>query len=86
LRKANSLSAKEAKALRNAIVEVLSQGIKENGAAIDWVYPGGHFQESFQVYGKEGQACSRCGKAIKRISVGQRGSRFCPHCQKEKKA
>jgi formamidopyrimidine-DNA glycosylase len=85
LRRANTLSPKETAALREAIVEVLRLGIKENGAAIDWVYPGGHFQDSFQVYAKEGQACARCGTKIRRIIVGQRGSRFCPTCQREKR-
>jgi len=67
--------------LLNAIRQVLLEGIKRNGASIDWVYRGGDFQNHFQVYQRGGQPCARCGTTIERTTVGQRGTHFCPHCQ-----
>lgn len=35
----------------------------------------------FDVYGKEGEPCPRCGTAIGRVKVGGRSTYFCPTCQ-----
>ena len=79
--RASSLDQQQATALLAAIRQVLLEGIKRNGASIDWVYRGGDFQNHFQVYQRDGQPCYRCGAIIQRITVGQRGTHFCPHCQ-----
>ena len=60
---------------------VLKEGIQRNGASIDWVYRGGDFQNDFNVYGRAGEACPRCGTEIVRMLVGQRGTHICPNCQ-----
>ncbi len=78
----DSLKQKQAEALHEAIRAVLSEGIRRNGASIDWVYRGGEFQNYFRVYGREGQPCPVCGAPIQRLLVGQRGTHICPHCQK----
>lgn len=36
----------------------------------------------FEVYDREGEACSRCGAKIKRMTQGQRSTYYCPRCQK----
>jgi formamidopyrimidine-DNA glycosylase len=64
-----------------AIRTVLHEGIRRNGASIDWVYRGGDFQNHFQVYGRTGQPCPVCGTPIQRMVVGQRGTHICPACQ-----
>ena len=46
-----------------------------NGAA-------GHYQEQAQVYGREGEPCNACGKAVRRIVQGQRATYFCGTCQR----
>lgn len=79
--RANKLNLGQAGNLLSAIRDVLSEGIKRNGASIDWVYRGGDFQNHFQVYQRTGQKCFRCGNPIKRILVGQRGTHYCEHCQ-----
>jgi formamidopyrimidine-DNA glycosylase len=84
LRASDSVTAKQAEALHEAIRQVLKEGIRRNGASIDWVYRGGEFQNYFRVYDREGQPCKTCGATIKRISVGQRGTHFCPRCQRLK--
>ena len=77
----DSINRKQAEHLCQAIREVLEEGIRRNGASIDWVYRGGDFQNHFRVYGRDGQACPVCGTTIERITIGQRGTHFCPHCQ-----
>ena len=77
----DSVTAKQAEALHEAIRKVLKEGIRRNGASIDWVYRGGEFQNYFRVYDREGEPCKTCGTKIKRMTVGQRGTHFCPKCQ-----
>jgi len=82
LRSSDSIRRKQAEVLWNAIRSVLQEGIQRNGASLDWVYRGGEFQNYFHVYDREGQACPVCGATIKRLVVGQRGTHFCPRCQR----
>ena len=42
----------------------------------------GEFQFELSVYGREGEKCTRCGSRIRRIVVSQRGTHFCPRCQR----
>ena len=77
----DSVSRKQARALHEAIQKVLKEGIKRNGASIDWVYRGGEFQNYFRVYDREGEPCAVCGTKIQRLVVGQRGTHICPKCQ-----
>ena len=79
---ANQLGVEQAATLFKAIRETLLEGIRRNGASIDWAYRGGDFQNHFFVYRREGEACLLCGTPIERIVVGQRGTHFCPTCQK----
>jgi len=76
----DSITARQARALHEAIHEVLNEGIRRNGASFDWVYRGGEFQ--FRVYGRADKECPVCGTRIKRILVGQRSTHYCPKCQK----
>jgi formamidopyrimidine-DNA glycosylase len=81
LQPSDSLTLEQAGQLLLAIRQVLEEGIRRNGASIDWVYRGGEFQNSFQVYQRTGQPCPVCGTPVARIMVGQRGTHFCPTCQ-----
>ncbi len=76
-----TLSESELSDWHTAIQHVLRAGIAANGASVDWVYPGGRFQENFAVYGRAGQPCRRCEQPIQRILVAQRSTFFCPRCQ-----
>jgi formamidopyrimidine-DNA glycosylase len=77
----DSVTAVQAEALHGAIRKVLKEGIRRNGASIDWVYRGGEFQNYFRVYDRAGKPCPVCGTKIQRIVVGQRSTHFCPKCQ-----
>jgi len=81
LTQANTLAKKKSAALLDALHEVLQEGIRRNGASIDWVYQGGDFQNHFRVYQRTGEPCLTCGTPISRIVVGQRGTHFCRKCQ-----
>ena len=85
LRISSSISFDEANLLWQSIQTVLIEGIRRNGASIDWVYRGGDFQNAFQVYQRTGQPCPQCGAPVVKIAVGQRSTHFCPVCQPEPK-
>jgi formamidopyrimidine-DNA glycosylase len=78
---ADHLTREQTSQLLDAIRTVLRDGIARNGASIDWVYRGGEFQNYFRVYQRTGEACPACGTLIERITVGQRGTHYCPYCQ-----
>lgn len=81
LRHSDTLKPAEVRALWRGIRQALQTGVRHDGASIDWVYRGGHFQNYFRVYGRAGEPCRRCGRPIRRIVVGQRSTCFCPRCQ-----
>ncbi len=78
----NQIDSLQSSRLLACIREVLEEGIRRQGASIDWVYRGGDFQNYFRVYKRTGQPCPTCGTLILRIMVGQRGTHYCPQCQK----
>jgi formamidopyrimidine-DNA glycosylase len=78
----DSVKRRQAEVLHGAIRAVLEEGIRRNGASIDWVYRGGEYQNYFRVYDRAGQKCPVCGRKIQRLVVGQRGTHICPNCQK----
>jgi len=82
LEKSDLIGAEQAETLWRSIRTVLQEGIRQNGTSIDWIYRGGDFQNSLRVYGRESEPCLTCGTPIQKIFVGQRGTHFCPHCQK----
>ena len=72
--------------LHASVVAILSEAIAAGGSSISDYVDGegraGSFQERHQVYGRAGEPCVRCGSAIVRIVVGQRGTHYCPRCQR----
>jgi formamidopyrimidine-DNA glycosylase len=87
MKKANRLSPVEIEKLHTAIVNVLTTAIEKKGASVDtYMRPGGelgyaHFD--FRVAHRRGDTCVRCGSPVRRIAVRNRGTYFCPHCQKQ---
>ena len=75
------------KRLHTAIRQVLSEAINAGGSSIsDYVDVDGRqgsFQVRHKVYQKNGEPCPRCGAKIRRTLVAQRGTHFCPRCQKK---
>ena len=82
LRRSSTLTKGQSTCLLDSLRSVLKEGIRRNGASIDWIYRGGDFQNYFNVYGRAGDPCPTCGTPIERLVVGQRGTHVCPHCQR----
>jgi formamidopyrimidine-DNA glycosylase len=81
---AGSISAVKVGALHRAILQVLQHAVVS--AYAEYTQPGTVAEsESFGVaaYGRDGEPCPRCQKAIERIVQGGRSSFFCPRCQRE---
>jgi formamidopyrimidine-DNA glycosylase len=83
---ASSLSQERATRLHRAMIDILTTAIRLKGSSIsDYVDADGvkgSFQKQHQVYGRAGDPCATCGSAIRRIVVGQRGTHYCPKCQR----
>lgn len=83
---ASRLSRGRITRLDTAIREVLTMAIEKGGSSIsDYVDADGRkgsFQLFHQVYGKEGEPCVQCATPVKRIVVAQRGTHYCPKCQR----
>jgi formamidopyrimidine-DNA glycosylase len=86
LRQANSLSSGEIRNLHKAIVDVLGSAIDSKGASVDtYKRPDGRLgtaHDNFHVAHRGGKPCPVCGTPIQRRAIRNRGSYFCPHCQK----
>lgn len=84
-RQAGRLSAERYARLAQAIKAVLRAAIKAGGTTLrDFTAEDGrpgYFRQKLLVYGKASEPCSRCGTAIKHITLGQRATYYCPHCQ-----
>ena len=84
-RLAGRLSAERYDRLAKAIKKVLRAAIKSGGTTLrDFTAEDGrpgYFQQKLNVYGKAGKPCPVCGSSIKHITLGQRATYYCPHCQ-----
>lgn len=80
------LSEVRARRLHSNILEILEQAIQHRGSSIsDYVDAAGErggYQSLHNVYGRAGEPCPRCGSAVRRIVVAQRGTHYCPRCQR----
>lgn len=80
------LSRSRIERMHQQLIEILETAVRHNGSSIsDYVDSGGNkgsFQQHHQVYGRAGEPCIRCGSPIRRIVVAQRGTHYCPRCQR----
>jgi formamidopyrimidine-DNA glycosylase len=85
LRPAGCLSLEQHAHLRDAVVEVLLDGIDARGATIDDFRHvdgfRGSFQDRFLVHRRAGEPCYRCGTPIVKLVAGGRGTYVCETCQ-----
>ena len=90
-RKAKNVTGIRASKLVGAVKEVLIEAIEVGGSSLrDHMQPDGtlgYFQNSFQVYGREGEPCPNCNcdlastGGIKRILQAGRSTFYCPRKQ-----
>jgi formamidopyrimidine-DNA glycosylase len=86
---AESLSKKKAFELIEITQDVLRKAVAEGGTSFDEQYKNvngesGYFAVSLNAYGQTDEPCPRCGTPIRRDAWSNRGSHFCPRCQKLK--
>lgn len=83
--KANRISLKRLRVLRDVIRTVLERAIEAGGTTLrdftDSDGQPGYFGQQLHVYGREGEPCYACGTTIKRSVMGQRSTFHCPQCQ-----
>jgi len=69
-----------------SVVAVLEQAIRQGGTTLNDFTDGagneGYFQVSLAIYGREGEACPRCGSRIRRLVQAGRSSFCCLRCQR----
>jgi formamidopyrimidine-DNA glycosylase len=85
-RRADRVSPPRMRLLADSIRSVLDQAITAGGTTLRDFYGGdgepGYFQLQLEVYGREDEACSRCGKLVSVIVLGQRSTYYCKRCQR----
>lgn len=87
-RTAASVKGKRAERLVPIIRDVLTEAIAAGGSTLkDYAQVDGelgYFQHTFNVYGREGEACSKkgCDGTVDRIVQSNRSTFFCPKCQR----
>lgn len=71
--------------LHSAIQRVLGEAIAAGGSTLRDFRNAhgevGQYQDQARVYGRAGEACTRCGGTIRRVVQGQRATYFCAGCQ-----
>ncbi len=80
------LTATQAREVLRHAREVMEAALAEGGTSFDALYvnvngESGYFERSLNAYGREDEACRRCGTPIRRVQFMNRSSYFCPSCQ-----
>lgn len=85
-RPAFNLSDKEKELLFKEIKDTLNEAMRYKGSSVDQYVQlsgkPGDYVRYHKVYDRQGKSCVVCKTPIKRISLGGRGTYFCPKCQK----
>jgi formamidopyrimidine-DNA glycosylase len=85
---AATLAPKRVAQLHQAIREVLTDALSDGSALrVNLEHPEGFsygeaFEDFWNVYDREGEACMKCGARIKRAAHGGRSTYWCPKCQR----
>jgi formamidopyrimidine-DNA glycosylase len=83
-RKMDTLRKPSVARLHGAIVNTLRQAVQRTSANYrrpgEWNGDAGEIP--FQVYGRSGKRCPRCGAAIENMRQGGRSTYYCPGCQR----
>lgn len=85
-RPAEDLSYEEWRRVAAKARVILRRAIAARGTTMsDWrdlCGEPGAYQHTRRIYGREGEACKRCGATVVRQPLQGRGTYFCPACQK----
>ncbi len=85
-RAAGRISLRRYGRLVATIKDVLEKSIRAGGTTLRDFYGGdgeaGYFQQELEVYGRDGDPCSRCERPISLVVIGQRSTFYCKDCQR----
>lgn len=85
-RRADRIARERLGTLLAAVREVLAEAVDYRGSSVsDYVDTEGRkggFQNRHRVYAREGKQCLVCGTVIRKSVVAQRGTHYCPVCQR----
>jgi formamidopyrimidine-DNA glycosylase len=85
-RAAASLRKERVALIYKSMREVLAEAIESRGSSVSNYVDAdgrkGSFQTAHRVYRRTGKPCMKCGAEIERIVLAQRGTHFCPRCQR----
>lgn len=72
--------------LADAVKTILAAAITQGGTTLRDFVSGdgspGYFAQNLRVYGRTGEPCVICHRAIRAERIGQRNTFYCPHCQR----
>lgn len=88
-RRTDGLAPKTLRRLYEAAADVMTEALAQGGTSFDALYvnvdgESGYFERSLDAYGRAGLPCRRCGTRIVRTTFMNRGSHFCPRCQRKR--
>ena len=82
---ANEVSYSQIVILVDHIKTILQKAIKLGGSTLrDFTVADGqtgYFQQTLNVYGRQGKACPHCNSVLENIKLNGRASIYCPVCQ-----
>ena len=85
-RAAGRVTKHECIRVAQALRQVLLRSIEIGGSSVsDYVAPDGQdgsYQDERRVYARGGLECYDCGAVVRKKVVAQRGTHYCPRCQK----
>jgi len=86
-RSCSDISVAKLRELFDHVNEILVAAVKQGGTSFDEQYKNvngesGYFSQTLNAYGQTGLPCQRCGTTIRRDAWANRGSHFCPKCQR----
>ncbi|SEE02064.1 DNA-(apurinic or apyrimidinic site) lyase [Arthrobacter alpinus] len=86
-RRTETMRRPDTERIIHAARDVMVRALDAGGTSFDSLYvnvngASGYFSRSLNAYGRDGEPCPRCGTLIKRESFMNRGSHFCPLCQR----
>lgn len=86
LRAAGRVSRESYLRIAESIRHILQYAITRGGTTLrDFLSPDGapgYFEQELSVYGREGEPCKTCGRALTLTTIGQRATVWCRHCQR----
>jgi len=81
----DKLNIEECKRIASSSKKILNEAIKVGGTTLKDFYSAdgspGYFNIKLNVYGRNGKKCKKCEEEIRKVTINQRATFYCPNCQ-----